>query len=532
MDFNLQFQDKVASRSFPTFEHLEDAIKDFTKVTGSQFALKKKVRHRNGAPMRETHKYRYAFFKCICFYSTECEAFFNVASRGQLLRVTQYYMVHNHAVVYNPAFKQHGFDDEGYDVRCDLTDEFERIFPEKSFDTFEEFLNKLQEFQESTGCIFVKRNADRYPPEAVDKQHLVYKAVKMECVHYGHRQDSKKQSHTNLRISCKIGCRCCIHISTYKGRVSIGKYFMKHNHPVPIEEAIQYPQATHLSASDDSHYNVVYDVTTQFVEIFASGRFATYQEFLERLEDFQRETGCLYSKRMSNMWPAEMKDKEHLVYKFVIFDCVHFGYTRDNSRRRSTQRRAGFCFRGKVGCKSTMRISSIKGYVEIVTYEMRHNHPASQEASDEYQPQNWLLSGINVGDNDKAFKRRRRTKKQVLEDSAAALAVGDVDLGMQPDSDIISNQLAKLRELAQAAPEDKLDIFNNQLAEFENRWRQRLMLTFQQRQQQHQVLVQQVHQQQAFQEITMEATKPEELPDPNASPPIITVQSGVKLESL
>ncbi len=131
---------------------------------------------------------------------------------------------------------------------------------------------------------------------------------------------------------------------------------MKHNHPVPIEEAIQYPQATHLSACDDSRefylilfftsfkleYNVVYDVTTQFVEIFSSGRFPTYADFLVRLEEFQRETGCLYSKRRSNMWPAEAKDKEHLVYKFVIFDCVHFGFTRDNSRRRSTQRRAGF----------------------------------------------------------------------------------------------------------------------------------------------------------------------------------------------
>lgn len=179
-----------------------------------------------------------------------------------------------------------------------------------------------------------------------------------------------------------------------------------------------------------------------------------------------------------------------------------------------------------------MRISSIKGYVEIVTYEMRHNHPASQEASDEYQPQTWLLSGINVGDNDKAFKRRRRTKKQVLEDSAAALAVGSVDVEMQPNSDIISNQLAKLRELAQAAPADKLEIFSNQLVDFENRWRQRLMMTFQQRQQRHQELVQQVRQQQAFQEIAIEVAKPEELPDPNASPPIITVQAGVKLESL
>ncbi|KAM3183369.1 hypothetical protein ACTXT7_010475 [Hymenolepis weldensis] len=503
MDYNLQFQNLVANHSYHTFEQLENALKEFTQVTENQFALKKKVRHRNGAPNRETHKYRYAFFKCICFYSTECEAFFNVASRGQFLRVTQYYM---------------DLDDDGYDVRCDLTVQFEQLFPEKAFDTFQEFLGKLEQFQELTGCIFVKRNADRYPPEAVDKQHLVYKAVKMECVHYGHRQDSKKQSHANLRISCKIGCRCCIHISTYKGRVTIGKYFMKHNHPVPIEEAIQYPQATHLSAagevspSPNLEYNVVYDVTTQFVEIFNSGRFATYQEFLEKLEQFQRETGCLYSKRMSNMWPAEMKDKEHLVYNF----------------------------RGKVGCKSTMRISSIKGYVEIVTYEMRHNHPASQESSDEYQPQTWLLSGINVGEDERAFKRRRRSKKQLLEESAAATTAQKIALNTGPidsielptTTDIISAQLIKLREVALSVPSDKLDIFSNQLTEFERRWRQRLVLTYQQgvsQQQMHQEVGQQEHPQQ---EEVEEPTKSEDIPDPNASPPIITVQSGVKLESL
>lgn len=129
-------------------------------MTGNQFALKKKVRHRTGAPMREAHKFRYAFFKCICSFSTECEAFFNVASKGQTLRITQFYMVHNHAVVYNPAFKQHGvdgigcvpkvklLDDDGYDVRCDLTGQFEELFPVKSFNTFDEFLGKLHEFQD------------------------------------------------------------------------------------------------------------------------------------------------------------------------------------------------------------------------------------------------------------------------------------------------------------------------------------------------------------------------------------------------
>lgn len=41
-------------------------------------------------------------------------------------------------------------------------------------------------------------------------------------------------------------------------------------------------------ASPNIDYNVVYDVTTQFVEIFSSGRFATYQEFLGKLEEFQK----------------------------------------------------------------------------------------------------------------------------------------------------------------------------------------------------------------------------------------------------
>ena len=241
---------------------------------------------------------------------------------------------------------------------------------------------------------------------------------------------------------------------------------------------------------------------------------------------------------MSNMWPVEAKDKAHLVYKFVIFDCVHFGYTRDSSRRRSSHRRAGFwfvhfanlswfsSFRGKVGCKSTMRISSIKGYVEIVTYEMRHNHPASQEASDEYHPQSWLLSGINVGDDDKVFRRRRRSKKQILEESAAAQAASHSTMFStitheEEGNDMISDQLGRMRALALSGPREKLDIFSNQLAEFEERWRQQLMATFQQQQQQ------------SAEEPTQEAGPSQsEDPDPNASPPIIPVSTCVKLESL
>ncbi|VDN31914.1 unnamed protein product [Dibothriocephalus latus] len=52
-------------------------------------------------------------------------------------------MIHNHEVIYNPAFE----DDSNYDVQCDLTDQFEEMFPDKCFDTFDEFWNQLKTFQ-------------------------------------------------------------------------------------------------------------------------------------------------------------------------------------------------------------------------------------------------------------------------------------------------------------------------------------------------------------------------------------------------
>ncbi len=191
------------------------------------------------------------------------------------------------------------------------------------------------------------------------------------------------------------------------------------------------------------------------------------------LTHFFKETGCMYSKRMSNMYPPEAKEKAHLVYKFVIFDCVHYGYTRSNPRRRQSQRRVGFCFRGKVGCKSTMRISTIKGYVEIVTYEMKHNHPASLEPSDEYQPQNWLLSGINMGEDDKAFRRRRRRKTKQPEYEDIELPAGSAGT---PALEVVSSQLERLRELAMLASEDQYAMFAQQLAQFEADWQEKLLM--------------------------------------------------------
>uniref|UniRef100_A0A0V0J7E6 FAR1 domain-containing protein n=1 Tax=Schistocephalus solidus TaxID=70667 RepID=A0A0V0J7E6_SCHSO len=341
MDITEKFQQLIVSKPFPTFENFKQTLKLFTELTGSQFTIKRRMRHKTNAPMRDAHIFRCVTYACICTFSTECEVFFHIESKGKCIRVTQFYMTHNHEIIYNPAFEE---DDSTYDVQCDLTDHFEEMFPEKCFDTFDEFWNKLKEFQAKTGSIYIKHNACRWPASALDKAHLVYRVVKIECVHYGRHECKSNQP--NIKMSCKIGCKSCIRVTSGTGRVVIGKFNMKHNHPVPIESAIQYPLNTLLAdeRKRNSEYHVQADVTTEFVETFASGRFSTYNDFLLRLEEFQQVTGFYYSKRNSDLWPPDAVNKQHLKYKFAVFDCVHYGYTHSNRRQRNTERRAGFWF--------------------------------------------------------------------------------------------------------------------------------------------------------------------------------------------
>ncbi|VDM05771.1 unnamed protein product [Schistocephalus solidus] len=119
-----------------------------------------------------------------------------------------------------------------------------------------------------------------------------------------------------------------------------------------------------------------------------------------------------------------------------------------------------------------MRISSAKGYVEILSYEMRHNHPPSLEASGEYQPHSWLLSGISINEDESlVVKRRRRAKNRYNErppkpDPSHVLSDHNVEL--------IRPQLEKLRDLALSASTDRFHTFLAQLSDFESEWKARL----------------------------------------------------------
>nr|VZI53606.1 unnamed protein product [Spirometra erinaceieuropaei] len=446
MDFTDSFQHSIAGKAFLSFDEFQKELDAFTEESGSQFILKKRLRHNLGHSMRDIHQYRYAHFVCAYAYSTDCEAFFTIASKSSCLRVIQFFMAHNHAVIYNPAFRQRDPNDEdGYEVRCDLSQEFESSFPVKHFGTYEEFEEQLKKFQTKTKSIYIKRNACRWPPDALEKQHLVYRRLKIECVHYGQRKRNKPNK-PNIKISCKLGCRSCFYITSSNGYITVTNNY--------------------------SEYNVIFDGTTQFVEVFSSGRFPTFDDFASRLEEFQRETGCFYSRRSTVVWPPDAYGKEHLKYKFVIYDCVHYGSTRSTKRCRRTKRNNGFCFKNKVGCRSSMRISSAKGYVEILSYEMRHNHPPSLEASGEYQPHSWLLSGISINEEEGLIvKRRRRAKNRY---NARPPKADPSHVLSDPNVELIRPQLEKLRELALSASTERFHSFLAQLSDFESEWKARL----------------------------------------------------------
>uniref|UniRef100_A0A0X3NPQ7 FAR1 domain-containing protein n=1 Tax=Schistocephalus solidus TaxID=70667 RepID=A0A0X3NPQ7_SCHSO len=320
MDFTDSFQHSIAGKAFPTFDEFQKELEAFTEESGSQFILKKRLRHNLGHSMRDIHQYRYAHFVCAYAFSTDCEAFFTIASKSSCLRVVQFFMAHNHAVIYNPAFQQRDPNDEdGYEVRCDLSKEFESSFPVKHFSTYEEFEEQLKKFQTKTKSIYIKRNACRWPSDAPEKQHLVYRRLKIECVHYGQRKRNKPNK-PNIKISCKLGCRSCFYITSSNGYITVINVNMKHNHPVPIEAALQYPQHTGRNSGEDnySEYNVVFDGTTQFVEVFSSGRFPTFDDFASRLEEFQRVLCFSYSDLFFNLG-------DWMLLQPAINSCVAFG---------------------------------------------------------------------------------------------------------------------------------------------------------------------------------------------------------------
>lgn len=168
------------------------------------------------------------------------------------------------------------------EVVVDLTQEFDRIFRQKCFQSFSEFEVLFNQFKEETGSVFrVKSSCSVVYENSRRKKHVIperYKFVSIKycCVHYGQPKISGIGIRSKQRyLPC--GCSCILTLAYSRGGLFISQVSMLHNHQVSSQMAPYYAINRHIKKKE---LQEIADV----VEMMPSSR--SLQQYLT--EHFQR----------------------------------------------------------------------------------------------------------------------------------------------------------------------------------------------------------------------------------------------------
>ncbi|CAL8079357.1 unnamed protein product [Calicophoron daubneyi] len=128
------------------------------------------------------------------------------------------------------------------------------------------------------------------------------------------------------------------------------------------------------------------DLLPAFNEFFGEGKFRVFEDFKERLIEFQRKTGTSYvinSSCNANNYFKTAKQilPRRVTYKYVNYSCVHGStkHTGKTERAKYTK------------CPSRFTLTYNNGVYEFVNLNMRHNHAFEKENPFIY-PKNRKLS--------------------------------------------------------------------------------------------------------------------------------------------
>ncbi|BHF79457.1 zinc ion binding [Sparganum proliferum] len=281
MDLTSSFQKIVADKRFNTYEEFEEALRNFKKQTGVEFARGRATYHPEGTIKRANLLIANAEYVCRCKRSTECEAAFKLGSRRLSLHIIKFYMPHNHeACRAAPEEKKKKKQDgehapPAYEVLEDLTPEFLRFFPSDCMDSYEAFNERLCQFHQATGSVYVLGRSNKWSQkerESAATAGLTYKIVTLQSVHFGsgnsrHLSDNScarfkstvkefadyyfsnlilPRSLFNSR-TVRIGCKSRIYVSSVRGGVELVSFDMRHNHRISVQMASLYCQNRRLS---------------------------------------------------------------------------------------------------------------------------------------------------------------------------------------------------------------------------------------------------------------------------------------------
>uniref|UniRef100_A0A915ESW9 FAR1 domain-containing protein n=1 Tax=Echinococcus canadensis TaxID=519352 RepID=A0A915ESW9_9CEST len=111
----------------------------------------------------------------------------------------------------------------------DVTEKFNISIANFPFQSFDDFVEKLQLFQQESGFMFRKRDAIKLQPMSPDFQRLVYKRVYYVCIHYGSYKSTAVDPLKHRTIRCD--CPAAFYLLMKDSALTVKKFKMIHNHP-------------------------------------------------------------------------------------------------------------------------------------------------------------------------------------------------------------------------------------------------------------------------------------------------------------
>lgn len=141
------------------------------------------------------------------------------------------------------------------EIVADLTQEFNRIFKKRYFQSFSEFEKLFIQFKEETGSVFrIQKSCSVEYENSRRKKYLIpegfkFASIKYCCVHYGQPKitgvgvRSKKQY-------LPSGCNCLLSLGYNRGGLFISYVNMLHNHHVSSQMAPSYAINRHIDNNE------------------------------------------------------------------------------------------------------------------------------------------------------------------------------------------------------------------------------------------------------------------------------------------
>ncbi|KAH9285334.1 hypothetical protein ECG_01162 [Echinococcus granulosus] len=385
-DENIQpsFDLHIRSWQFSNFEDFKSRLPDFYSLNNVRYKVVRCTPLTADSLQKATLIYRYMKYAC-CF--SDCPSYFVLSKKQNYLRISQFNMSHNHALL-----------PENYFVMADLSEEFTRYFSQREFESYSDAMKVLHNFEEATGLSFVTGNSQKFKEDDPKSLKLVYKRLLLVCVLYKSR----------YKKTAKTGCRASITFVSNKDVMKILAFNMKHNHVCgselkvlckrrawienPFPSRLENPLCAELSAHCHSTQRTLETepfsscVGANNVLIFSNAQILSFDELCSSIKRFNEVTGSEFVYSHGLRFPISDKTWMRILFKTIVFVCVRAGSDSITCKTRSV----------RTNCPSRISFRyDGKGFT-LRQFNVVHNHETISELMG-----HWTTT---VGNYDRRFE--------------------------------------------------------------------------------------------------------------------------------